>query len=85
MRSGLMPGSISLELAPHSILIMDNAAFHKTGPENFDQAGLNLNPIEQDFATIKKRRRYAPPETPLDDIIRTLELNWSDYRYFHVD
>jgi len=70
------------ELAPHSILIMDNAAFHKTATtrELIDQAGHtllflppyspDLNPIEQDFATIKKRRQYAPPDTPLDDIIR---------------
>ena len=70
------------ELAPHSILIMDNAAFHKTATtrELIAQAGHTLfflppyspdfNPIEQDFATIKKRRQYAPPDTPLDDIIR---------------
>ncbi len=31
----------------------------------------DFNPIEQDFATIKKRRQYAPPGTPLDDIIQS--------------
>lgn len=71
------------ELAPDSILIMDNAAFHKTARtrELIHKAGHTLlflppyspdfNPIEQDFATIKKRRRYAPPDTPLDNIIRS--------------
>ena len=70
------------ELAPQSILIMDNAAFHKTAltRELIQQAGHTLlflppyspdyNPIEQDFATIKKRRQYAPPETTLDEIVR---------------
>jgi len=70
------------ELPPHSILIMDNAAFHKTAKTRalIEQAGHTLlylppyspdfNPIEQDFATMKKRRQYAPPETTLDEIIR---------------
>ncbi len=61
------------ELAPHSTLIMDNAAFHKTKETQklINQAGHTLlflppyspdfNPIEQDFATIKKRRQYARP------------------------
>ncbi len=71
------------ELAPQSILIMDNAAFHKTARtrELIHQAGHTLlflppyspdyNPIEQDFATMKKQRQYASLETPLDEIIRT--------------
>lgn len=71
------------ELAPHSTLMMDNAAFHKTKEtrELIHQAGHTLlflppyspdfNLIEQDFATIKKRRQYAPPDTSLDDIIRS--------------
>ena len=70
------------ELPPHSILIMDNAAFHKTAKtrELIQQAGHTLlflppyspdfNPIEQDFATMKKRRQYAPLSTSLDEIIR---------------
>ena len=69
------------ELPPDATLIMDNAAFHKK-PETkaiIEQAHFNLlylppyspdfNPIENDFATIKKRRQSAPPETALDDII----------------
>ena len=71
------------ELAPHSTLIMDNAAFHKTKKtrELIQQAGHTLlflpsyspdfNPIEQDFSTIKRRRCYAPSETSLDEIVRT--------------
>ena len=71
------------ELAPDSILIMDNAAFHKTAKtrELIQEAGHTLlflppyspdfNPIEQDFATLKKRRQYASPDTPLDEIIRS--------------
>ena len=70
------------ELAPQSILIMDNAAFHKTAHtrELIQQAGHTLlflppyspdyNPIEQDFATLKKRRQYAPPEITLDEIVK---------------
>lgn len=70
------------ELPSHSILIMDNAAFHKTPKTRalIEQAGHTLlylppyspdfNPIEQDFATMKKRRQYAPPKTTLDEIIR---------------
>ncbi len=73
------------ELAPASILLMDNAAFHKTAKTRtlIEQAGHTLlylppyspdfNPIEQDFATMKQRRQYAPPETPLDEIIRDYE------------
>ena len=81
------------ELAPHSTLIMDNAAFHKTARtrELIQQAGhahLLLSPyspdfnlIEQDFATIKKRRCYAPPEQPRahSRILRSLNfflLRW---------
>jgi len=62
---------------------MDNASFHKTAltRELILEAGHTLlflppyspdyNPIEQDFATIKKRRQYAPLNTPLDEIIRS--------------
>ncbi len=70
------------ELAPHSILIMDNAAFHKTAKprELIEQAGHTLlflppyspdfNPIEQDFATIKKRWQYASSEKSFEEILR---------------
>lgn len=29
----------------------------------------DFNPIEQDFATLKKHRQYASPFTPIEDII----------------
>lgn len=69
------------ELPPNATLIMDNAAFHKK-PETraiIEQSPFELlylppyspdfNPIEQDFAGMKKRRQYAPPDTPLEVII----------------
>jgi len=70
------------ELPTDATLIMDNAAFHKK-PETkaiIEQSPFDLlylppyspdfNPIENDFANLKKRRQYAPPGTTLDDIIR---------------
>jgi transposase len=68
-------------LAKPSVIILDNAAFHKTGltlqivadsphvllflpPYSPD-----FNPIERDFATLKKRRQFAPSGTPLDTIL----------------
>ena len=34
------------------------------------ECAANLSHIEPDFANIKKRRQYAPPGTPLSDIVR---------------
>lgn len=60
---------------------MDNASFHKTlkTREIFDRSDCmllylpryspDLNPIERVFGFLKKRLRYAPPETTIDDII----------------
>ena len=71
------------ELKAHSILILDNARFHKkNGVSSIaEKAGHTVlflppyspdfNPIEQDFAIIKKRRSYAPPGTTLDSIIKS--------------
>ena len=62
---------------------MDNAAFHKKTEINqiAREAGHyslfllpyspDFNPIEQDFAIIKKQRAYAPLYTSLDDIIKS--------------
>lgn len=73
------------ELPPGSTIILDNAAFHKTEKtqEIIDKSPFHilflppyspdLNPIEQDFAILKKRRRYAPQETSLDHLINTYE------------
>lgn len=70
------------ELNPNSTIIWDNAAFHKKK----DLAAIatqyghhilflppyspDFNPIERDFANIKKRRQYALPLTPLDQIVK---------------
>ena len=64
-----------------SIVIMDNAPFHKKKEiaailEKHDHAFLPLppyspdfNPIEQTFGVIKRKRDYAPPDTPISHII----------------
>ena len=71
------------ELPPNATVIMDNAAFHKTKATRdlFENSSFNLlylppyspdlNPIEQDFAIIKKRRQFAPTNTSLDHIIKS--------------
>lgn len=63
-------------------LILDNAAFHKTAKtrqliERSSHRLLYLppyspdfNPIEKDFASIKKRRQFASPGTTLDEVIK---------------
>lgn len=70
------------ELRPNSTMIFDNAAFHKkkdleavAGEHGHHLLFLppyspDLSRIEPDFANIKKRRQYAPPGTPLSDIVR---------------
>ena len=70
------------ELEPESTLIMDNAAFHKKKQvteiaQRYGHHVLFLppyspdfNPIEQDFANIKKIRAYSNPEKTLDEIIK---------------
>lgn len=71
------------ELRPKSTIIMDNAAFHKKKDIRQIAAahGHNVlflppyspdfNPIEQDFAVIKKQRAFAPKNKSLDDIIKS--------------
>lgn len=70
------------EIPPASILIMDNARFHKTKAtlELIEGNGHtylflppyspDFNPIEKDFGTLKKRREYAAPNTSIDEIIQ---------------
>ena len=74
------------ELRPQSTLILDNAPFHNKKSireiaEKFNHKVLFLpryspdfNPIEQDFANIKKRRLFAPVGTPIDHIIQSYGL-----------
>lgn len=69
-------------LNPNSLLIMDNAPFHKKEEirKIAEDAGHivlflppyspDFNKIEQDFAILKKRRIYSPPGTTLDDLIK---------------
>jgi transposase len=64
-----------------SIVIMDNAPFHKKKEiaailEQHDHVLLPLppyspdfNPIEETFGVLKRRRDFAPPGAPIDDII----------------
>ena len=71
------------ELRPNSTLIFDNAAFHKKKDleviaREYGHHVLFLPPyspdfsrIEPDFANIKKRRQYAPPATPISDVIKS--------------
>ena len=74
-------------LMPHlqkpSIVIMDNAPFHKKKEitailEKYGHAFLPLpsyspdfNPIEQTFGVLKRKRDSAPPGTSIDHIIRS--------------
>ena len=65
------------------VLIFDRAAFHKKkdlaaiAQENghhllfLPPYSPDLNPIEHDFANLKKRRQFAPPNTPLADTIKS--------------
>ena len=70
------------ELKPGSLIIMDNAAFHKTQKTRgiLEESGHELiflppyspdfNPIEKHFANLKKIRTCQPQDTSIDDIVR---------------
>lgn len=70
------------ELPPCSIIILDNAAFHKTIEtqsiiENSSHILMYLppyspdfNPIEQDFAIVKKRLKFSPIPISIDEVIK---------------
>ena len=70
-------------LNPTSTIIMDNAAFHKKEDIRAmaEAAGHNVlflppyspdfNPIEQDFAILKKIRQNAPLNTTIDHIVKS--------------
>jgi transposase len=73
------------ELRPGSTIVWDNAPFHKKKDLEVIAAekghhvlflppySPDFNPIGNDFSNIKKRRQYAPPDTPLDNIIKNYE------------
>lgn len=75
------------ELPPYATVVMDNAAFHKTKATRqiLEDAGFELvylppyspdfNPIEQDFAIMKRRRQFAPKDTSIQDIIKEYGSN----------
>jgi transposase len=69
------------ELQPNSLIIMDNAPFHNKPQmqkllEAHGHAMLplpkyspDLNPIEQSFATLKKRRQFAKDGTTIEQLL----------------
>jgi putative transposase len=71
------------ELHPNSTIIFDNAAFHnkiqltqmakKYGHHILflPPYSPDFNPIEQDFGNIKKIRQFSPPNTPIENIIKS--------------
>lgn len=77
------------ELAPDSTIIMDNAAFHKTAMTRkiIEDSGHILlflppyspdfNPIEQDFAIIKRRRQFVPADTSIHNVVKSY-VNYLD-------
>ena len=62
---------------------MDNATFHKTAltRQLIEEAGHSLlflppyspdfDPIEKDFAIMKRRRQFLPSDSTIDDIIKS--------------
>lgn len=64
-----------------SVLVLDNAAFHRAVVVTrlMEQAGHRVlflppyspdfNPIEGDFAALKKSRAYAPVDTSIDELV----------------
>ena len=73
------------ELPKNATLILDNAAFHKTQETRkiieaspfriiyLPPYSPDFNPIEKVFATLKKRRQFAPQGTSLDYLVKTYE------------
>lgn len=69
------------ELTQPSVIVMDNARFHNKEQmqQILEKAGHvmlplsryspDFNPIEQSFATLKKRRQFAPPGTTIDQLV----------------
>jgi transposase len=66
------------------IVIMDNASFHKKkemAAAILEKGGHVLlplppyspdfNPIEQSFGALKRKREFAPPDTPIIDLIKS--------------
>jgi transposase len=72
-------------LTQPSVLVLDNAAFHRPAvvTKLMEQAGHrvlflppyspDLNPIEGDFAAVKKTRAYESAETALDELVASYQ------------
>ena len=71
-----------------SIVVMDNASFHKKKDiaailRKKGHAMLPLppyspdfNPIENSFGSLKRKREFAPPDTPVLDLIKSSDCYW---------
>jgi transposase len=69
-------------LPPNSLIILDNAAFHKTEETQtiinqtshqvmyLPPYSPDFNPIEEDFAIIKKRLKFSNPQCSIDHIVK---------------
>ena len=69
------------ELKTPSVIVMDNARFHNKDhiQDRLEKSGHamlplpryspDFNPIEQSFATIKKRRQFAPAGTSIEKLL----------------
>lgn len=74
------------ELPEGATVVMDNAAFHKTAQTKklFESSPFHLlylppyspdmNPIEKDFANLKKNRQFMPQGSTLDQLVNEYGL-----------
>ena len=72
-------------LAKPSIIVFDNASFHKKKeiavlcrkkghvPLPLPPYSPDFNPIENSLGSVKRKREFAPPETPIIDLIKSSE------------
>jgi len=76
------------KLTQPSVIVMDNAPFHKKDEIKrllkkhghvvlfLPPYSPDLNPIENSFGVIKRKREFAPPNTPILELIKTSECYW---------
>jgi len=72
-------------LTEPSIIVFDNASFHKKKeiaalcrkkghvPLPLPPYSPDFNPIENSFGSVKRKREFAPPDTPIIEIIKSSE------------
>jgi transposase len=80
LREQLLPS-----LTQPSVLVLDNAAFHRpvVVTKLMEEAGHRVlflppyspdfNPIEGDFAALKKKRAYESPGTSIDELVASYQ------------